>query len=167
MTEEYGRILVVKKDGVGCGGSCPITGDITFGRDKDSDVRIKLPSVSRNHAKITVDQNGFCIIVNISQTNPTLVNGTPVQSSQILNNGDEITVVERQFIFQNGQTQVADVIKQANDNLVLKHKLDSVDESLTTNFSMLKKASKSPLKGTHLDSVCSLLSIKLMNMPSS
>jgi pSer/pThr/pTyr-binding forkhead associated (FHA) protein len=54
---EYGRIVVLLKDGSD-GSALSITGDVQFGRDKSSDIRIKLASVSREHALLSVDQNG-------------------------------------------------------------------------------------------------------------
>lgn len=54
---EFGRIVVLMKDGTE-GSALGVTGDVHFGRDKSSDIRIKLPSVSRDHALLSVDQNG-------------------------------------------------------------------------------------------------------------
>lgn len=54
---EFGRIIVLTKDG-SPGGVFGITKDVTIGRDKTADIRIKLNSVSREHVKIVVDQNG-------------------------------------------------------------------------------------------------------------
>ena len=54
---EYGRIVVCMKDGSE-GSALSVTGDVKFGRDKSSDIRIKLASVSREHALVSVDQNG-------------------------------------------------------------------------------------------------------------
>ena len=54
---EYGRIVVLLKDGSE-GSALSVTGDVQFGRDKSSHIRIKLASVSREHALISVDQNG-------------------------------------------------------------------------------------------------------------
>lgn len=54
---EYGRIVVLLKDGSE-GSALGVTGDVQFGRDKSSDIRIKLASVSREHALLSVDQNG-------------------------------------------------------------------------------------------------------------
>lgn len=58
---EYGRIVVLLKDGSE-GSALGITGDVQFGRDKSSDIRIKLASVSREHAMISVDQNGQVLL---------------------------------------------------------------------------------------------------------
>jgi hypothetical protein len=57
LPAEYGRIAVIKKDGTE-GAHFIIHNDITFGREKNSDIRIKLNSVSREHAKISIDENG-------------------------------------------------------------------------------------------------------------
>lgn len=35
-----------------------LTGDIRIGRDRNSDIRLKIPSVSRNHARVYQDENG-------------------------------------------------------------------------------------------------------------
>ena len=85
-TAEYGRIVIFKK-GKLCHNvlyyhRCPsfmtslkrcdhptsidgseaaifgLTGEIKIGRDRNSDIRIKIPSVSRNHARIYQDENG-------------------------------------------------------------------------------------------------------------
>lgn len=39
-----------------------ITNEVKIGRDKNSDIRLKIPSVSRNHARVYQDENG-----NVSQ----------------------------------------------------------------------------------------------------
>ena len=35
-----------------------VTDEVKIGRDKDSDIRVKIPSVSRNHARVYQDENG-------------------------------------------------------------------------------------------------------------
>lgn len=35
-----------------------VTNEVKIGRDKDSDIRVKIPSVSRNHARVYQDENG-------------------------------------------------------------------------------------------------------------
>ena len=123
----YGFIQVVKKDGSD-GGSCPILGDTTFGRwekhthdiveafhsphdsfvlqcrDKEADVRIKLPQVSKQQAIIKVDENGKPYVVNLSKTNATIVNGRSIENVECtyLNHGDEIMMGERIFLFKLG-----------------------------------------------------------------
>jgi pSer/pThr/pTyr-binding forkhead associated (FHA) protein len=64
---------------------------IEVGRDKRCQVQFgdDVPTVSRKHASI--ERNGKdTIIKNLSEVNPTLINGRPVKKEFILNNGDEI-----------------------------------------------------------------------------
>lgn len=60
--EEFGQIIVVKKDGTH-GSPYGISSDVVFGRDKESDIRIKLTTVSRKQAMISIDkENGMVSI---------------------------------------------------------------------------------------------------------
>ena len=47
-------------------------------------------TVSREHAQINIKDNGQIVIQQLSNTNPTLVNGQPISSAQPLNPGDNI-----------------------------------------------------------------------------
>lgn len=64
---------------------------IELGRDGTCAVRYSddLTTVSRKHAAIERVGNDV-VIKNLSNTNPTLVNGRPVKNQYYLNNGDEI-----------------------------------------------------------------------------
>lgn len=64
---------------------------IELGRDGTCAVRYgdDLNTVSRKHAAIERVGNDV-VIKNLSNTNPTLVNGRPVKNQYFLNNGDEI-----------------------------------------------------------------------------
>ena len=68
-----------------------IVDQIELGRDSSCQVRFdeSFETVSRRHAAIVKDGEGWKII-NLSQTNPTFVNGQPIQGEWKLNSGDEI-----------------------------------------------------------------------------
>ena len=68
-----------------------IVDNIELGRDSHCQVRFddRFPTVSRHHAAIVKDGDGWKL-VQISKTNSTLLNGTPVQTEWYLQNGDEI-----------------------------------------------------------------------------
>ncbi len=100
---EFGRLLVISKEGNNAGGIFPITKDCTIGRDKACDIRIKLNSVSREHVKIVVDQNGNCILNHLSKTNQTLFNDTVLECSAVLKEDDKFILGERTFIFQSSK----------------------------------------------------------------
>lgn len=64
---------------------------VELGRDSSCAITYgdEISTVSRRHAAI--ERNGNDVVIkNLSNTNPTLVNGRPVKSQYFLNNGDEI-----------------------------------------------------------------------------
>lgn len=68
-----------------------IIDQIELGRDASCQVRFdeSLDTVSRKHAAIVRDGNNWKLI-HLSQSNPTLVNGQPIQGEYFLQSGDEI-----------------------------------------------------------------------------
>ena len=62
---------------IGRAGSCIVQ----FGDD--------YPTVSRKHAAIERRGNDY-FLIHLSQTNPTLLNGVPVEKESVIKNGDEI-----------------------------------------------------------------------------
>ena len=68
-----------------------IIDQIEIGRDASCQVRYdeSFDTVSRKHAAIVRDGNNWQL-VHLSQSNPTLVNGRPIQGTYYLQSGDEI-----------------------------------------------------------------------------
>lgn len=68
-----------------------IIDQIELGRDASCQVRYdeSLDTVSRKHAAIVKEGTGWKLI-HLSQSNPTLVNGQPIQGQYFLQSGDEI-----------------------------------------------------------------------------
>ncbi|MBR4827012.1 MAG: FHA domain-containing protein [Bacteroidales bacterium] len=68
-----------------------IVDQIELGRDSSCQVRFdeSFETVSRRHAAIVKDGDGWKLIT-LSQTNPTFVNGQPIQGEWKLSSGDEI-----------------------------------------------------------------------------
>jgi pSer/pThr/pTyr-binding forkhead associated (FHA) protein len=69
-------------------------GTLRIGRSDDADVQITELGVSRLHAELVVDGRGIRL-APMSRTNPTLVNGMPVQGTVELGDGDEIQLADR------------------------------------------------------------------------
>jgi DNA-binding winged helix-turn-helix (wHTH) protein len=60
------------------------------GRDRDADVHVDDPSVSRRHAQIVVDGDSVCV-EDLESKNGTRVGGVPVSRPTILAGGDVVT----------------------------------------------------------------------------
>ncbi|MBA2692173.1 MAG: DUF3662 domain-containing protein [Rubrobacter sp.] len=73
------------------GHSQPIegAGPWTVGRSQDNDIVISDPNVSRRHAKLIREENGF-VIEDLGSTNGTLLGGAPIDRERI-ESGDELT----------------------------------------------------------------------------
>jgi DNA segregation ATPase FtsK/SpoIIIE, S-DNA-T family len=75
---------LVVTGGAGSGQSFPLRpGEFTVGRDKRCDICLESSSVSSNHAKITVDQNGNVFVKDLGATNGTAIGLTPVGSQPV------------------------------------------------------------------------------------
>ncbi|MDE3089805.1 MAG: FHA domain-containing protein [Chloroflexota bacterium] len=74
-------------------GEHPLNKDeFVIGRNAPADLVIPLPLVSRAHARITHDENGYSI-ADLDSRNGTFVNGEPIAASpRRLRDGDEIVI---------------------------------------------------------------------------
>lgn len=68
----------------------------TIGRDSRCDIVVEDDGVSRRHARVVKNDQGYFELVDLSSTNGTLVDGLPVQR-MLLMNGDRFTVGETRF----------------------------------------------------------------------
>jgi hypothetical protein len=71
---------------------------VTIGRGEDADVVIADPQVSRLHAEIRPDGDGY-VIVDRGSSNGTLVNGAAITGPRRLQPGDEIQITVHKFTF--------------------------------------------------------------------
>ncbi|MBX3314310.1 MAG: DUF3662 and FHA domain-containing protein [Actinobacteria bacterium] len=92
--------------GVGAGSLMLPTGDrlplgeqtVTFGRRPESTVQLADPNVSRNHAEIRPQGNGW-VLIDLGSTNGTRVNGVRVSSHELVE-GDEIAFGNTRITFE-------------------------------------------------------------------
>ncbi|AHY45311.1 Protein of unknown function (DUF2662) [Rubrobacter radiotolerans] len=64
-------------------------GPWTVGRSQDNDIVVSDPNVSRRHAQLIREENGF-VIEDLGSTNGTLLDGAPIGRERI-ESGDELT----------------------------------------------------------------------------
>ena len=134
----YGELIIIGKDKTE-GAAYDIFDDVTIGREKGSDIRVNLKTVSRVHAKITIDVNGRCSITNYSSTNPCILNGTQLEgkdTSTLLEHGDIFTIGERDFKYKNEELLYAN--QQGNSKHVPI--LETIGEENSENISMSRNS---------------------------
>ena len=95
--KKIGRLSLKKSDGTMR--DFTIKRSILIGRGKECDIRIKVKTVSRRHCQVLVT-DGEYYLENVGTTNFTSVNHQEVYKPLKLENGDIITVAERDFLFQ-------------------------------------------------------------------
>lgn len=77
--------------------SIPLDGGLTLGRVLDNHVVLKNPSVSRHHAKIVPEQEGY-VLYDLGSKKGTSVNGEMVDR-KLLRNSDMIEIGREDFMF--------------------------------------------------------------------
>ena len=98
--------LAEGEGGVGAGSLVLPTGDrfalgeaiVTIGRHPESNLVLADPNVSRNHAEIRPQGDGY-VVVDLGSTNGTRVNGVRVDT-QVLEDGDELTFGNTRMRFE-------------------------------------------------------------------
>jgi len=76
-----------------------ISAELILGRDADCDIVIPVRQVSRQHARLTLKEEGI-LVEDLDSKNGTYLNGAPVRESVLLNDGDELQVsLAQHFIF--------------------------------------------------------------------
>jgi DNA-binding NarL/FixJ family response regulator len=72
-----------------------------LGRDASADVQLRGEGVSRHHAKLLVDRDGFVQVVDLGAKNGTWVNGARVETAQ-LQHGDTVQLGRVVLRFERG-----------------------------------------------------------------
>jgi pSer/pThr/pTyr-binding forkhead associated (FHA) protein len=70
-----------------------LTDSVTLGRGQDCDLVLLDPGVSRRHAEL-VREGDKVVLVQRSETNPTLRNGATISARTVLEHGDEIGLAD-------------------------------------------------------------------------
>ena len=94
---------LVGLQGIAAGSTFALTsGDLTIGRDGESEIVLAENTVSRQHARVKRDGEGKWTVTDLGSANGIYVNGMRVQRA-ILSMGDEIKIGDNYFRFQGDQ----------------------------------------------------------------
>jgi hypothetical protein len=74
-------------------------------RHLSCDIRIQLPHVSKQHAKIEVDENQQIVLENLSASGSTLLNSKAISVHSVLQHGDVFVIGDRGFRMEYMQQQ--------------------------------------------------------------
>lgn len=92
MVNTYRLILV---SGAGAGTEYPLEKtELQLGRDLSNDIVINDPEVSRHHAHLTLQENGY-ILEDLGSTNGTFIRGQRLAAPLVLRPGESITIGEK------------------------------------------------------------------------
>ncbi len=75
-----------------------VTGKIRLGRERDNDIVLLDPKVSRYHAQIAAEA-GRWLVTDLGSSNHTYVNGEPIAVPTALRSGDRVRVGETEMTF--------------------------------------------------------------------
>ena len=140
-----------------------INEECLFGRAEGCDIRIDLPTVSREHAKLKVQvSDGTVNIIALSQTNNTKLNGVaiPNGSPVLLYQSDIFTIGDRHFMwgYPNGsrlskvkRPEAETIAKSSPVKKVSVKSGDSNVEPITKRIVELEAAEERASRGNRVD----------------
>jgi pSer/pThr/pTyr-binding forkhead associated (FHA) protein len=103
------RLLVGPDEGARFGLGAAQT-EWTMGRSKDCEIVLDDPNVSRRHAQVKKDWNGYAII-DLGSKNGVLVNDKLIQKPRRLKDKDEITIGPVKLVYIDPDAQLLDALK--------------------------------------------------------
>tara|TARA_R110002110_G_scaffold66978_1_gene182921 strand:+ start:2702 stop:3415 length:714 start_codon:yes stop_codon:yes gene_type:complete len=83
------RWIISAETGPLAGLSFGLDRSIVLGRSMDCDIAIVTPHVSRQHARLELEDSQLCV-EDLGSSNGTMVNGKPAQGRQLLHHEDEL-----------------------------------------------------------------------------
>ncbi|MDR2643554.1 MAG: SpoIIE family protein phosphatase [Planctomycetaceae bacterium] len=74
---------------------------VVIGRNKECHITLEHNGVSREHARISLEPNGFCL-EDLKSRNGTFVNGVQLTEKTLLHEGDVVRFCDLEFVFYAG-----------------------------------------------------------------
>ena len=111
-----------------------------IGRYPDCEIFLDHAGVSREHARITLDKNGYHL-EDLKSRNGTFLNGTPVAQPVLLHDGDVLRSCELELIFLAGEPERHEHLSRPSQTLVFE---DGGEDSFTVKSQIKLGVDKKP-----------------------
>jgi hypothetical protein len=92
------RLVVTAGEGIGQ--KFILRAETKIGRERDNHIVLVDPRVSRRHATV-VYESGDWVLTDLGSANGTSLNGVPIMSPQVLQEGDTISLGDTELVFQH------------------------------------------------------------------
>ena len=118
-------LTVISGATVGKVHALPLGRAIVMGRGADTDLPIADGSVSRRHAKLTIDSKGASVLEDLGSSNGTFVNGSRIQRQE-LKEGDHLQLGSGTVLKFSYQNEVEQEVQQELADRGIKDRLTGI-----------------------------------------
>jgi pSer/pThr/pTyr-binding forkhead associated (FHA) protein len=129
----------------------------TIGRDASSGIIIREPAVSRSHAEVKYEGDGF--VLSTTGATGTRLNGSPVTSASKLSDGDRIEIGSAEITYREGRLPLG--VSVVDTASALPHDPDAITRRQTITNPILGTSATSPEKKSSATGIGILLAILL------
>lgn len=98
---------------------------ITIGRSEENDILYSDSTVSRRHAKISIDNDGVFTLEDLASSNGTYVNGHRISAPTIVNSHDKIELGKQVLSWQD----VLSLVTSESDSEIKVHRIEEESKS--------------------------------------
>lgn len=123
-----------------------ITGRLTIGRAATADIHLPSSGVSRQHAKIVLDEQGRHILVDLASANGTLVDGEPIEQ-HVLQPHTFFSVADIDLAYEEARELPMSISEQPRvDGRTLRgtEKMPRYEEANTRDYPAAQDAERDP-----------------------
>ena len=117
-------------------------GPFSIGRDASSGIIIREPAVSRTHAEVKPDGDGF--VLSATGATGTRLNGTPVTTAMKLTDGDRIEIGSAEITYREGRLPLG--VSVVDSAAPPTHDADAMNRRPTITNPILGGAAAQPAK---------------------
>ena len=112
-------------------------GKVIIGRVPECDIKIDNPAISRKHATIEHQANGY-VLTDLGSSNGTFLNGEKISGSVVLNPGDVVGVAKFELQFQDSPQSGVEAVLDGMD----------MEATMMVDSEQMAKAFQSPAQET-------------------